>query len=199
VNQLNVTYSAAPDARFLTTPALLFATLDERFARIDDAVRAGAARSIVQDAADHLRMHLILTHGTHLRFTGVPGAFDDANRMGRRALHAGLTERQLERALDLNTGSHVHLRLEPHAVMSELQHWPDGLVFVFGESAHAPAPVVRRRLNLSNFFDRVELEFLQADGFHPYRCLRAHRLDEEGRLQQLRCVLRDVHWTQPPR
>lgn len=59
-------------------------------------------------------------------------------------------------------------------------------MYVFTHPAGAVHAGVSRRLNLANFFDRLEVEFLGVTAFAGHALVRAHRLGEDGAHEVLR-------------
>lgn len=90
-----------------------------------------------------------------------------------------LTETEWRRALCLETVPTLHLGA---AHLNALTSWTAGVVTLFTAADANLPPRLSRVLNLSNFFDRLELEFLLERHDLDVRVLRAHRLGAAGRM-----------------
>ncbi len=150
----------------LTLGAL--ARLDARFADLDRLRRTADLALVVQDSADLQGAHLTL-HVDGEEWTGAPGRLDEDGSDHHPPCYRW-TEGWLAARLGVERAAPTELRLPEFA--RAVQAWSRGAVYVFGP----PAGVLLRRLNLSAFTDRLELEFLL--GERPGGVvLRAHRLE----------------------
>ena len=136
---------------------------------------------LVQDSADLLGAHLSVRFASGEVVTGEPGRFDDARDDIRLNPFLRLREVNFER--DLSVPSTPCGSAASWEAREELRAWQCGVVMIVQGDCAAGARVVRR-LNLRNFFDHLEFEFLLIDPVVPPARVHAWRLQPGGLLER---------------
>ncbi len=192
-----VTYTVqpAPPGHALTQEQL--AERDARFARTAELQRRGVLQDVVQDSADLQDTHLTLRTGAG-EWCGTPDARGEPERLEGRPLGFGWSEAALCRHLGLDVCGAELRAVGLTEVRAALTHARRGLLFAFAASGGVGAVTLRTRLNLTGFFDRLEVEALCARRFAGFDLLRLHRLTPTGQVRVLRADLRVAQpsWTE---
>ncbi|SMB82752.1 hypothetical protein [Deinococcus hopiensis] len=144
---------------------------DARFAHIQRLQERGTLDLLLQDSADLQNAHLTLRWG-EVRWQGTPGG-NGGERLWRdrdgKALNCAL-------GLDL---THTEVQaVEASRLAAEVISWDQGAVYIL--TGKAGLPTVTRRLNLGDFCDRLEWDFLTDTGFAAIAEVQAHRLGKGG-------------------
>lgn len=175
-----VQYAPHPPQFSLELSLAQLARLDARFAGVRALRARGSLGLAVQDSADLQEAHLTVREG-RLEWRGTPGGLDENGLFpGRSPLH-GWSEVALTHGLGLDLARAEVREVSGRELGGELVSWRAGVVYAFarvGEEAH---PTLVRRLNLGNFFDRLEAEVLASLAFAAVDVVRVHRLGEDGR------------------
>ncbi|WP_084051051.1 hypothetical protein [Deinococcus hopiensis] len=167
--KLTLTDLARQDARFTQA----------RHLRIRDVLA-----DVVQDSADLQGAHLNLRCGRS-EWRGTPGRLDGEGTSSGPSPFHGWSESTLIYGLGLDLGETDVRATTSARLLAEVSEWPAGLVYTFRRSAEG-VPHVSRRLNLSNFIDRLECDFLACLAAADLSVVRAHRLVAGGRMDVLR-------------
>ncbi|MFC4456399.1 hypothetical protein [Deinococcus sonorensis] len=177
-----------PEYSFTMTVDAL-AQRDARFARLSTLRARGILADVVQDSADLQNVHLRLGDG-RAAWRGTPGQLNEDGSLRPRPFH-GWSEDALSYGLGLDLGR-PRVRVMPATdLLAALRSWPAGLVYAFHRRP-GPAPALARRLNLSAFIDRLEVEFLASLPGRDLAAIRAHRLSADGQLDIWRSSLQEL-------
>ncbi|WP_139806989.1 hypothetical protein [Deinococcus hopiensis] len=163
-----------------------FARLDARFLHLPELRARGALALTVQDSADLLHAHLRLreTDGVGGEWRGTPGQLDEDPDGPTSPVLRGCGEAALASALALDLGGVQTCGVCIHELCGVLEGWPRGTVYLL--SRQTVGVTVARRLNLTSFFDRLELDLLMGQDFVGYAVVRAHGLAVDGTSLVLR-------------
>ncbi|GGR06446.1 hypothetical protein [Deinococcus ruber] len=174
-------YAAHPPQFTVSLSLDQLARRDMRFAQSGAFQLRGTLGLVLQDSADLQQAHIALRNG-QTEWHGTPGQFDEDGRNDVRSPAAGWSEAALMAALGLDLPlTTVHdLSAEE---LAALAGWASGIVYVFGRRAGSGVLSMTRRLNLANFFDRLELELLASRHFEGCAAVCAYRLEQGGRVQ----------------
>lgn len=183
---VHVQYAPHPPQLSVELTAAPLAVLDARFGHLATLRRRRVLDQVVQDAADLLEAHIGLRAGRQ-SWQGTPGRLDEDGTTPSHPF-VGWTELRLRHGLALDLGRPDLRPVAAAELFSTLASWRRGLVYLLCPDRATFAPVVRRRLNLANGIDRLELDHLSME-FLGDAVLRAHRLDGEGRLVMWRAAL----------
>ncbi|ULH17563.1 hypothetical protein MF271_21165 (plasmid) [Deinococcus sp. KNUC1210] len=153
---------------------------DMRFVRSEAVQLRGTLGLLLQDSADLQQAHIALRNG-QTEWHGTPGQFDEDGRIDARSPATGWSESTLLAALDLSATALLDLSVQELA--AALAGWSVGIVYVFGRPTGSSVPGMTRRLNLANFFDRLEAELLASRHFEGCAAVWAYRLDQGGQVQ----------------
>lgn len=175
-----VTYAPHPPQASLTWTLDQLARRDARFATLPQMRARGSLQDALQDSADLQQAHLTLRLG-RAEYRASPGGWSDP--WGAVAF-AGWSELALEHALALDApGVTIPRPAEPTAHwIAEVCGRRMGLAFVFWPAGPGRPAGLRARLNLADFVDRMELEFLLGAGLPPGAVCRVHTLAPSGQV-----------------
>lgn len=191
---VQVQFAPEPPQLSVELTARQLAALDARLGHLVTLHRRRALAWVVQDAADLLDAHIDLRAG-RWGWQGTPGRLDEDGRAPSPSL-VGWTEAGLTYGLALDLGRPQLRLVDTAGFLSVLTGWRRGLVYLLRPGRRGAVPVVRRRLNLSNFFDRIELNHLGV-GTPGDGVVRAHQLGNDGQLSMLRATLSGGGATRP--
>ncbi len=184
----HVLYAPHPPQFTLELTVQQLACRDARFAHLRTLRERGLLDLAVQDSADLQNAHLTLRQGG-AEWRGTPGALDEHHTFSSRPPFAGWSELALEYGLGLDLGPSRVREVNGAEIGAELNTWQEGVVSVFAHPAGTAHAALSRRLNLANFFDRLEVGFLAQTAWAGFVLVRAHRLGAHGAYEVLRAWL----------
>ena len=179
---LRVLYAPHPPQFSVELTLEQLAQLDGRFADVRQLRARGVLDLTVQDSADLQEAHLSV-RGERCEWRGTPGQLDENGRCGCRRPFAGWSEAALAYGLGLDLARPVVQPLSRSELCARLDGWRVGILYAFRRGPDALPPTLARRLNLANFFDRLECEVLAQLGFADFAVVRVHRLGAGGSQQ----------------
>ncbi len=160
---------------------------DARFAHPRRLRARGVMGLVVQDSADQLSTHLVVSDG-HSSWSGSPGQLDEDGRPGQRP-YRGWSRCALDYGLALDLEPTIQKSLTVTELCGCVGGLQRGVVYLLRRESADAEPLVTRRFNLSNFFDRSEWDSLVDAAFPGFDLLRVQLLAPDGQQVLLEAAL----------